>query len=1264
MGGRQNFRSQEQMEINVETKMQSVELNSQVLSTSSSERKESVGHTRTGRVANSKDAEKRILRGWVFVLLATLCSVSAWGQAFTGRVTDHTGASVPKASITVHNVATNSDVKTTTTGAGDYTVPYLKPGIYQISASAPGFEMTVRTGLDLQVDQTATVDFTLKVGAATETVTVQADSLIDFAKADAGEVVENTRVTELPLNGRDAGMLSELVAGASFEGYIGYQRPFDDTQQQLSVNGGGTGNTELMLDGVSNSTGGINETGLDRIAYVPPLDSVQEFKIITNPYDAKYGLLAGGVEDVSLKSGTNKIHGDVYEYARRTWLDANTWQNDWNIARATPGTDTSQFSTLKHKLDQYGAELDGPIFIPKVFDGRDKSFFTIQYENWNESAPDTTTTSVPSPQWLKGDFSNLVYLNGNAFSPITLYDPLTITQNPTTGVYTRVPFGPTDTLNPTSAPNIIPVSRLNQVALNILSYYPAPNTAPSSANPFQNNYTLATPAINKYRNVLGKFDENLSTKDRLSLHYGYWERLEIRNGNGIPGPASDGLLPHVERSNTFTLEETHTFTPILLFDFRATVSARIDGITGGPTFDPTTLGYSASQLAAMGVSSKTEFPYFSVSEFAGLGTNGNGSTESNTLAFFPTLTWIKGKHNIHGGIDARFWQSDNYSVGGGNSWYVDRTWTQYNCGSCGSWDPASGNSIASLLLGNPTSGSDTINVQTFWSAHYWAPFFQDDWKLTKRLTLNLGIRWDFLPAEVERHNRTDYAFDFTAVNPINSTVSVPGYPQLLGGVTYAGVNGNPRGAYSLDKGNIQPRVGFAFAVDDKTVLRGGFGETMRTPQNNAPSFGFSASTTYQANDPTHPGQTYPNLANQISNPYPTVVQPTGSSLGMLEQLGQGPWTVNPHYKIPSFWNYSVGIEHQFRQNDVINIAYVGTQLFNGDSSNNLNPWNPAALRPCNPQFGGNPEICNNAYVPNPFLGVNGFQGSGDYTNTTVQALQFTTPYPEFGSITQWQENGEHTWYNALQVTASHKWNHSLTAHGTYTWSKAMDSGGYVDENYHVPARNIDGLDRTNRVTLSGVYLLPVGRGRSFLSTAPRAVDAAIGGWELSGLYIYMTGTPWGAPSNYIQNAYVQPHIEKATGFIRLVAPCAEQYVQNSTNPSLWQLQQLTLYQTDVTCHGPDFQAVPSYGETLDTIYSGIRLPRVQQFDTSLSKNFKLIERLGLQIRIDAFNVLNHPLWSEGPDGNIQDSTFGTIERGPTGQSNLPRQVQLSAKVSW
>ncbi|MDQ2843645.1 MAG: TonB-dependent receptor, partial [Acidobacteriota bacterium] len=788
-----------------------------------------------------RQAGRRVPRMLV-VLLTFLFSISVWGQSFTGRVTDQTGAAVPNAGITVQNVATNVAIRTTTTGTGDYTVPYLKPGPYRITASASGFHTTVHSGLTLQVDQTATVNFALNVGTASETVTVRGDAPIDFAKADAGEVVENTRVTELPLNGRDPGMLSELVAGASFEGSIKYQRPFDDTQQQLSVNGGGTGNTELMLDGVSNATGGINESGLDRIAYVPPVDSVQEFKIITNPYDAKYGLLAGGVEDVTLKSGTNKLHGDVYEFARRTWLDANTWQNDWNISRAAPGADVSQFRTLKHKLDQYGAELDGPIFIPKIYNGRDKTFFTLQYENWNESAPNTTTTSVPSPQWLTGDFSNLVYLNGKSLDPITLYDPLSITQNPITGVYTRVPFGPTDPVDPTSAPNIIPASRINPVALKILSYLPAPNTAPSSANPFQNNYTLATPAINKYRNVLGKFDQNISSSDRLSMHYGYWEREEVRNGNGIPGPAASGLLPHIERSNTFTLEETHTFTPTLLLDFRGTVAARVDGIINGPSFDPTTLGWSPAEVAAMGSSAQSEFPYIQLNEFVATGQNGTGSTQSNTLALFPSVTWTKGKHAIQGGLDARFWQSDNNRVAGGNNFWVDRSWTQMNCGSCGSWDPASGNSIASFLLGNPTSGSNTINAQTFWSAHYWAPFLQDDWKVTRRLTLNLGIRWDFLPAEVERHNRTDGAFNTTAVNPINAEVAVPGYSRILGGVTFAGVNGNPRGAYALDKGNVQPRVGFAFELDPKTVLRGGFGESMRQPQNNAPSFGYSATT--------------------------------------------------------------------------------------------------------------------------------------------------------------------------------------------------------------------------------------------------------------------------------------------------------------------------------------------------------------------------------------------------------------------------------------
>ena len=239
-------------------------------------------------------------------------------------------------------------------------------------------------------------------------------------------------------------------------------------------------------------------------------------------------------------------------------------------------------------------------------------------------------------------------------------------------------------------------------------------------------------------------------------------------------------------------------------------------------------------------------------------------------------------------------------------------------------------------------------------------------------------------------------------------------------------------------------------------------------------------------------------------------------------------------------------------------------------------------------------------------------------------------------------------------------------HGTWTWSKMMDAGGWTDETYRVPYRAIDGNDRTHRVTISGVYLLPVGRGRSLLGNANRMIDGAIGGWELGSLYIYETGTPWAVPNNpnelYLHSAYVKPHIQKDDGFIRLAAACGEQYQENSAG--VYVLNQLP-FDYDGTCtQGADFQQVPSYGETTNTVYSGIRIPSIQQFDTNLSKNFPITERFTLQIRLEAFNVLNHPLWSEAPDSSTNDSTFGLIEKGPSGQSNIPRQCELSAKIVW
>jgi hypothetical protein len=412
---------------------------------------------------------------------------------------------------------------------------------------------------------------------------------------------------------------------------------------------------------------------------------------------------------------------------------------------------------------------------------------------------------------------------------------------------------------------------------------------------------------------------------------------------------------------------------------------------------------------------------------------------------------------------------------------------------------------------------------------------------------------------------------------------------------------------------------------------------------------------------------YPNLSNPISNPYDSVVQPTGSSLGMKEDLGQGPWFLNSNYKIPSFWNFSAGIERQLSKNDIVNIAYVGSRLYNSDSSDSINREDLTEYSACNPQYGGKPETCDNNTVTNPFLGISEFDGSSYYTASTIAALNLTRPYPEFTSIIEYQLNNGHSWYNSLQVTAQHRWSKEFTVHGTWTWSKAMSEGGYRDTEYRVPYRAISSNDYTHRVTLSGVYVLPVGTGKLLLSNANKALNTAVSGWELGAMYIYHTGAPWAVPTSnpsevYAHNAYVKPHIQKDNGYLRLVAACADYYAEDSSgNYALTDLP----FDYDGTCpNGADFHAVPSYGRSPNNVYSGIRLPRVHQFDANLSKNFALYDRLKLQVRIEAFNVLNHPLWSESPNSSTEDSTFGLIERGPTGQSNLPRQMQLLMKITW
>lgn len=1193
----------------------------------------------------------KFIRLWSVCLAILLLPAAVHAQGFTGRVTDQTGAVVPKAKITVLNLATNVAVPTATTDSGDYTVPYLKPGIYSVTASATGFDVETKTDITLQVSETVTVNFSMKVGTVTESITVSGAQL-DHDKADVGEVVENERVNELPLNGGDMGQLAQLSAGTYYSGNILYVRPFDNSVAAMSINGSSSGNNALMLDGVSNEAAhgdAYNGTNSQE-GYIPPVQAVQEFKVVTNPFDAMYGRLQGGAIDMTLKSGTNQLHGSVYEFARRAYLDANLWANDYN-----------HLPKSSHTRDQYGAELDGPLVLPKLYNGRDKTFFVAQFENWSEIFPGTVLDTVPEPQWLTGDFSDLQYYDATTGSmqPMILYDPLTTTIN-SSGAGVRQPF---PTVN--GKINQIPANRISPLALAMLKYYPTPNATPTpQSTSYTRNYVAPSPTQDIYRNALIKVDQVIGSKDRVSLRYGYWERSETEDQSGIPGVGAYGEYPHGERVNTFSPEWIHTFTPTLVFDFKSSVIVRGNILNEGPkNFDLTSLGLSASEIGQFGVNNDY-LPYTSPSEFTSIGNSGGQFTVGNSLAMLPSVTWTKGKHTVHAGLDVRFLQSGWKYQTGGPSFSVDRTWTQANYQS---GDNASGNSIASFLLGTATSGQVLIQPTLLFSQHYWAPFIQDDWKLRPNLTVNLGIRYDLNQPPTERYNKFDYDFNTAVTNPVSSGLTTP----VKGGLEFPGVNGNPRSYNKLDTATFQPRVGFAYSPEPKLVLRGGFGIFFQNPNPGPNETGYSATTQYDASNnggitPTQNLGVPANGANPATppNPFPLVVQPSGASLGYLTGLGQGLFYLNPKFASPRTYQYTGGIQQQFFKEDVFQLNYVGTRTIHNGTSDNINRPSVALYAECDPELGGNPAVCNSntgAYVTNPFQGVNGFQGSNYYTQPTIQALNLTRPFTAFGDITEYDINGGKTWYNALQLTASHRVSKSITFHGTWTWAKQMDSGGYTDTIYRVPARNIDGQDFAHRITFSGFWMLPVGKGRQFMSHANRGVDAVLGGWEVATIVTWQTGFPWqlNGSTDYFGGASIQRKVTPTT-ITGVSDACVADWEINSKTGAY----QLTSKGSSNTCNGNySFIAVPSYGVHPNVIYTGIRDPGTEDMDASLSKSFDLYDRLHAQFRLDAFNALNHPTFSGGYDNSPTDGTFGQIIKSG-GQSNQPRNVQLTFKILW
>ncbi|MDQ6701591.1 MAG: hypothetical protein M3Z36_15540, partial [Acidobacteriota bacterium] len=1104
---------------------------------------------------------------------------------------------------------------------------------YEIHADHPGFKTYIRKGLTLSTNQTLTLDLTLTLGSVTEQVTVTADSpLLEISSGDRGGVIDEQTIKEMPLNGRNPFMLSMLVAGVNYNGSLAYLRPFDNGAiASWGINGGANGSNEFLMDGVPNNA----QAGGNNIAYVPPVDSVQEFKIQTNSYDAQYGKTSGGIVNVVLKSGGNRFHGSVYEFARRNALDANSFQNN---ARGAPKEG--------HFLDQYGIQVDGPVILPKLYNGRNRTFFMANYEGYREATPQPLVLSVPSLEMRNGDFSQLKDSRGRA---ITIYDPASGFTN-AQKVWERLPF----------PGNIIPAERINPISRKILNYFPAPNTTTNGTDYAQSNFFISggeNSARDDFFNYVVKIDQNLGDRHRFFFRHAANDRTETRTFNGIKNsPGQDGQNPLKRVNDAYVVDWIATLTPTLLFNVRSSFSRYVEGSRGDANagFDLTSLGFPQKLVSQLPYGAF--FGRYTFEQYLSLGRY-PGNNITNSFTIHPNLTNVRGSHTWKAGVDMRWTQYSTQNYGnvftlGGNRGFTQRDYQRA--------DALSGNSIASWLLGTPSSGTINYNVFPIFLFPYIAPWVQHDWRVNSRLTVNFGIRMDLNMPPHERFNRLNRGFDPQAASPIDAMIDrekFPETPQIRGGLQFAGVNGVPRGAADLYWKTFQPRVGFAYSLNRLTVIRGGWGRSYLNPNNDyLQTDGYSLTTPliFSENESRTP------VNNKINDPFPNgVLQPYGNTLGPLTFAGRGFNFVNPKFEIPHVNSFSFGFQRALSARSKVELTYSGSRGKRLQNSKVFNEDDASIRDSCNYLLGGNPSYCDKQ-LPNPFQGLAPFEGTTYYTNKTVSRGQLLRPFPQFTGITELMRNDGASWYNSLQAIYTIR-NKYVNLSTNYTFAKNVEQNGFLDPLRGVLQRGLAGYDRPHRFVVSSISQLPFGKGKRWLSNAHGLTGKLVSGWENSLIVQFQSGRPWDLPGNvmYLKDARIP--IQWNGERVQAIAPCVNRWNENNT---------ITMqpFSVEYGCKEANFLIVPRFNPRYTSYRDGrLRLQGHKLVDVSLNKTTAINEKYRVQFRAEVFNALNSFfLVGQGYNNDPESSNFGSIVKAAVSapNSNYPRQIQLALKFLW
>jgi hypothetical protein len=1139
------------------------------------------------------------------VVIAIAFSTGLFAQSYLGGVRglvqDPAKASVATAKVTLLNQGTNVARSALSNGQGEYVFSQIDPGTYVLSVEAPGFKKYEKHGIVVGTQEFLTLDLVMEVGAVSESVQVTEEiPPLENSNASQGQVLDNQKLSDLPNLGRNPFMLSKIVPNVIPVGNPAYNRMEDQSgSSQISIAGGPVRGNNYLLDGIP-----ITDSD-NRAIVIPSLEAVQEVKIQANTYDAEMARTGGGMFNTLMKSGANDYHGSLYGHLRQKAWDANSYfSNAAGIPIANQPNST------------WGASFGGAIRIPKVYDGRNKTFFYLAYEHYDDTQAASETFQAPTALEKSGDFSKSVTASG---APLIIYDPLNVING------ARQPF-PGD---------VIPTNRLNPVGVAIANAFQPPQTAPNYYG--NSDITGSAQLPCRAAQYTAKVDEDFFKWWRASLSYIRYFSLEPGNTWFTSPSTPDGwrLLRRVDGTqlnNTFSVNPTTVLSVRYGYNRFPNYS-----YTVSQGFNLSSLGFPANYVGQINPA-LSQFPYVAMSNLYSLGVSDNNSTYDHASDnFSASVSKYLGRHSVKVGFDYRRLKAagnDANNAGGQYAFNGIFTKSAPTSGGTGGAD------LADLLLGFPASGTEYTSSKLTDIVNYYGIYVQDDFRVTSKLTVNVGMRWEHESGLSEQNNGMVVNFNGSVPNPLAARVT--GITPM-GEVVYAG-NGAKTTVGDPYSSKWGPRVGLAYQLQPKTVIRAGYG-IFFAPQYaiGAPiaTVGYNQSTSYIAS--TNNNQT---AANSLSNPFPSgILQPVGDSLGALTGVGQSFSLVDPNARSPYTEQFSLDIQRQLPFGIATEVGYVGSRskhMSLGSASINENALNPELL-----SMGS----ALTQSVPNPFYG-NG--GTGVIGTANVQESQLLLPYPTYSSISKLFTDNNKAKYDSLVLKAQKTFSHGITFLSGFTWSRNWDessggagntlnSGAAAPQNpYNMSSEYaFSNIDSPFRWSSSVSYELPVGKGKALLGNGGIAGNI-LGGWVLNTVSIFQTGFPLQITqsTNYNSGFGYGSQRPNATGISPITSGNLESRLNDYINPAAFST-------------APEF-TFGDVGRTID-----MRGPGQVNWDASVFKNFSIKEKVKAQFRTEALNAMNTPLFY-GPSTSFGSSTFGKI----TSQANFSRQLQLALRFSF